>query len=102
MVKITDENYESVVKSDKLVIIDFYADWCLPCKTLAMTLENIEKDNSNITIGKVDVDEAIETSKLHSIRNVPTLLFIKNGEVITKKTGSIPQSAIQYEIDRLL
>lgn len=102
MVKITDENYESVVKSDKLVIIDFYADWCVPCKTLALTLEKISEDNTDITIGKADVDEAIDASKLYGIRNVPTLLFIKNGEILSKKTGSIPQSAIQAEIDKFI
>ena len=79
MVKITDENYECVVKSDKLVIIDFYAEWCGPCKSLATTLQKIESQNPDITIGKADVDEVIEISKTNSIRNVPTLLFIKNG-----------------------
>ena len=102
MVKITDENYNDIVKSDKLVIIDFYAEWCGPCKSLAITLDKIAENNAGITIGKADVDEVIEISKINAIRNVPTLLFIKNGEILSKKSGSIPQSAIQAEIDKFI
>lgn len=101
MVNITDENYKSVVNSDKLVIIDFYAEWCGPCKMIAPILEKVEQVNTGLVIGKANVDDVIETSKINNIRNVPTLLFFKNGEVVGKIVGSTTQSAIQSKIAEL-
>ena len=101
MVNITDENYKSVVNSDKLVIIDFYAEWCGPCKMIAPILEKVEQVNTGLVIGKANVDDVIETSKINNIRNVPTLLFFKNGEVVGKIVGSTTQSTIQSKIAEL-
>lgn len=101
MIKITDENYNEIVNNDNLVIIDFYADWCGPCKSVSITLDKIQTENPDIIIGKADVDEVIDASSLNGVRNIPTLLFIKNGVVLSKIVGSTTQSTIQAEINKL-
>jgi thioredoxin 1 len=101
MIKITDENYNEIVNNDNLVIIDFYADWCGPCKSVSITLDKIQTENPDVIIGKADVDEVIDASSLNGVRNIPTLLFIKNGVVLSKIVGSTTQSTIQAEINKL-
>ena len=81
ILKINQENYESeVLKSDKPVIIDFYADWCGPCKMMSPIIDEIAKEREDIKVGKVNVDENQELAMEYGVMSIPTIVIIKNGE----------------------
>ena len=86
--KITDENFEEeVLKSDKTVIVDFYADWCGPCKMQSPIIEELANENQNIKVGKLNVDENPDTAVKYDVMSIPTILIIKNGEVSKEFVG---------------
>ena len=99
---ITDANFDSdVLKSDKLVMIDFWATWCGPCVALAPTIEALSKEyEGKVVVGKMDVDANPETSVKFGIRNIPTVLFIKNGEVVDKVMGNAPKGAFVEKLNK--
>lgn len=95
VIKVTDQNFEQeVLNSDIPVLIDFYADWCGPCKMLSPIVEEIAKENSNIKVVKVDVDESQKTAIKYQIMSIPTLVVIKNGNEATRSVGVIGKSQI--------
>lgn len=99
MVEIKDSEFkEKVLDSDKLVVVDFAAEWCGPCKRLAPILQSISEKFENVDFYKVDVDEAAETVSNYSIRNVPTLIFYRNGEIVDKFSGSVVPQIIEDKI----
>lgn len=83
VLKITSENYkEEVLESDKTVLIDFYADWCGPCRMMGPIIDEIEKEVSDeIKVGKVNVDENRDLAMEYGVMSIPTIVIIKNGEV---------------------
>ncbi len=103
-VELTDANFEDLaVKSDKPVVVDFWAEWCGPCRMVAPVVEELSKDYAGKAIvGKVDVDANNEISAKYGIRNIPTILFIKNGEVVDKQVGAAPKAALAEKLDKLL
>ena len=92
--QVTDATFENVVmQSDKLVVLDFWAQWCGPCRQIAPVIEELATEyEGKAVIGKVDVDSCSEITSKFSIRNIPTVLFIKNGEVVDKQVGAVPKS----------
>jgi thioredoxin 1 len=100
----TEENYEELVlKSDKPAVVDFGAEWCGPCKALAPIIEEMATEyEGRAIIGKVDVDEAPGISAKYGIRNVPTVIFIKNGEIVDKQVGAVPKSTLTAKLDAIL
>ena len=103
MLEINNANFEELIlKSDKLVIVDFFAEWCGPCKKMTPIMEEISKKNPDIVVGKVNVDESTETSNKYGVKSIPTLVFIKNGEVVGKSIGFSTEGTIMEKINSIL
>ena len=97
----TDQNFEEVVlKSDKPVLVDFWAEWCGPCRMVGPVVEEISNDyDGKVLVGKVNVDHNPEISAKYGIRNIPTILFIKNGEVVDKVVGAASKTALVEKVE---
>ena len=101
--QITDATVDNVLQTDKLVVIDFWAEWCGPCKMVGPIIDEIGEDyKDKIVVGKLDVDNNDETTARFSIRNIPTVLFLKNGEVVDKVVGAGPKTMFTDKIDKHL
>ena len=96
-VAVTDETFEAeVVNSDVPVVVDFWAEWCGPCKQIGPALEEISTEmNGKVKIAKVDVDSNPNTATQLGIRGIPALFIFKNGEVISNRAGAAPKAALQ-------
>lgn len=103
-IEITDSNYEELIlKSDKPVMIDFWAIWCGPCRMIAPIVEEMTQEyNGKALIGKVDVDSNPNIAIKYGIRNIPTVLFIKNGEVADKQVGVAHKQVFTTKLDALI
>lgn len=102
--EITDANFEELVlKSDKPVLVDFWAEWCGPCRMIGPVVEELSHDYAEkAVIGKVNVDENPGVSAQFGIRSIPTILFIKNGEIVDKNVGAAPKSQLASKLDAIL
>ena len=99
-VEITDSNFEEVINSDNPVLVDFWAEWCGPCKMIAPVVEELASDyDGKAVIGKVDVDTNPEVSAKFGIRSIPTLLVFKNGEIVDKQVGAVPKAVLSQKLD---
>ncbi len=103
-VEFTEANFEELaIKSDKPVMIDFWAEWCGPCRMVGPIVEEISKDYAGkAVVGKVNVDENPGISMKYGIRNIPTILFLKNGEVVDKSVGAVPKNILAGKLDSQL
>lgn len=87
VVKITKESYDSVIATDKPVLIDFYADWCGPCRMVSPIVDAIAEEHPEYVVGKINVDNEGELAVKFGIMSIPTLIVLKNGEVANKAVG---------------
>ena len=95
LIHVTSENFEKdVMQSEKTVLIDFWATWCGPCRMIAPIVEEIAKEREDITVAKIDVDEAGDLAGAFGITSIPTLVVMKNGEIVNKSTGARPKVQI--------
>ena len=101
---ITDATFDEVVlKSDKPVVVDFWAAWCGPCRMVGPVIEELSKDyDGRAVVGKVDVDSNQEFAAKYGVRNIPTVLVFKNGEVVTRQVGVAPKAVYAEAVDALL
>ena len=96
-VNVTDENFDSeVIKSGKPVVVDFWAEWCGPCKQIGPMLEEIANEKENkLKILKLNIDENPQTPQKYGVRGIPTLMLFREGKLIDSKVGSLPKSSIE-------
>lgn len=101
---ITDSNFdELVLKADKPAVVDFWATWCGPCRMISPVIEALaEKYEGQVVIGKCNVDDAAEVPVNYGIRNIPTILFFKGGELVDRLVGAVPQTEIENKINSLI
>ncbi len=104
LLAITGSNFEDeVIKSDVPVLIDFWAVWCVPCKMVAPIVEELAKDyEGKLKVAKCDVDSNQNIAIKYGIRSIPTLLIIKDGEVVEQIVGAVPKQHIQEKIDKIM
>jgi thioredoxin 1 len=96
----TDANFATdVIASDKLTVVDFWAEWCGPCRAIGPVIEELSTEYSGkVNIGKVNVDNNPEVSMNYGITSIPAILFIKNGEIVDKQIGAVPKSVLDKKI----
>ena len=97
----TKAEFESLIKENNNVIIDFYATWCGPCKLLAPVFESVASEKENVTFVKVDVDEARELAELFGISSIPTVVYIKNEKMALRELGFKPKNVILENIEKI-
>jgi thioredoxin len=96
------EQFNALVKGDKPVMLDFYADWCGPCRTLLPTVEKLADEyNDRVDIYKVNVDAQAQLAQHFKVRSIPALFFIKDGEVIDRAGGVLPENMLREKLDNL-
>ena len=101
--EITDSNFQEILAEGKPVVMDFWAPWCGPCKMVGPIIDELATEyEGKVIIGKCDVDENGDVAAEYGIRNIPTVLFFKNGELVDKQVGSAPKSAYVAKMEAIL
>lgn len=102
-VHVNDGNFEETIKKRSLVLIDFWAPWCGPCRTLAPTIEELNKNyTGKVLFGKLNVDENPQTAECFQIFSIPTLLIMKNGQEVDRIVGCVPKKHIETALNKYL
>ncbi len=103
MKQLNGEEFKKVIEGEKLVVVDFYADWCMPCRYLSPVLEKLSKEyDGQVEFYKLDVDENRDIAFEYGIASIPTVLFFRKGKVIGGFIGAMPESAVKAEINKAL
>ena len=102
-IEITDANFNEILKTDKPVLVDFWAEWCGPCKMIGPVVKELASEyDGKAIIGKVNVDENPATAAQFGIRSIPTLLVFKDGEIVDKQIGAVPKAVLAGKLDAQL
>ncbi len=98
-IEITDANFDQIISSDKPVLVDFWAEWCGPCKMIGPVVEELAGDyDGKAVIGKLNVDENPQVAARFGVRSIPTLLVFKGGQVVDKQVGAVPKSVLNQKL----
>lgn len=100
-VELTQENFNEVVGSDGLVLVDFWAEWCGPCKMFGPVYEKSSETHGDITFGKVDTEAQVELAQAFQIRSIPTLMAVRDGVVLYSQAGALPAASLEDLIGQL-
>jgi thioredoxin 1 len=101
--QITNDNFQELVSGNKPLMVDFWAEWCGPCRMISPIVEELAQEYADqVVVGKVNADENDELTSEFGIRSIPTLLFFKNGEVVDKHVGAASKSVIESKLKGLL
>lgn len=99
----TDANFDELLSSNKVVVADFWATWCGPCKAMGPSIDELATEyEGKALIGKVDVEENNDLAEKYAIRSVPTIIFFKDGEMVDKQVGAVPKAVLEIKIKALL
>jgi thioredoxin 1 len=97
--ELTDSNFDEVIKGEKPVLVDFWAEWCGPCKMIGPLVEELAGDyEGKAVIAKLNVDENPEVTARYGVRSIPTLLVFKNGQIVDKQVGAVPKSVLASKL----
>ncbi|MCU0393608.1 MAG: thioredoxin [Thermoflexibacter sp.] len=103
VIEATDKNFDELIASDKPVLVDFWAEWCGPCRMVAPVVEELSNDyQGKATVAKLDVDTNPEVSFKYSIRSIPTLMIFKNGQMVDKLVGFTPKNVLAKKLEAQL
>ncbi len=98
-IEITDANFDEIIATDQMVMVDFWAEWCGPCKMIGPLVEELAGEfEGKAVIGKLDVQENSQIPSRFGVRNIPTLLFFKNGQLVDKQVGVVPKAILSQKI----
>lgn len=98
VLELNDDNFQEEA-SEGLVLVDFYADWCGPCRMVSPVIDQISKETDDVKVVKVDVDSSPETAGRYGIRSIPTVILLNDGEIVDKKIGAMPKMAYMGMIE---
>jgi len=101
MIELEEKNWEEEISTPGIIVVDFFADWCGPCKSLARTLEELSEELDSVKFVKINVEDCDSVAEKFGIRNVPTLIIFKDGEMKKKSVGSIPKDKIKQLIEEV-
>ncbi len=102
-IEITDSNFNEILKTDKPVLVDFWAEWCGPCKMIGPIVKELAAEyDGKAVIGKLNVDDNPQSAAQFGIRSIPTLLVFKNGEIVDKQIGAVPKAVLAGKLEAQL
>ncbi|MBE6596655.1 MAG: thioredoxin [Ruminococcaceae bacterium] len=100
VIQVTKDNFDSIIKSDKPVLLDFYADWCGPCRMVSPIVDEIAEERDDVKVGKINVDAEAELAEAFGIVSIPTLVVMKNGQVTSQLSGARPKAQILEMLEK--
>ena len=100
VVSVDKANFEQIINTDKPVLIDFYADWCGPCRMVSPLVDEISEENPQYTVGKINVDNEPELAQAFAVSSIPMLVVIKNGKITNQAVGAMPKEKILELIEK--
>ncbi len=99
VISVNKTNFEEIKNSEKPVLLDFFAEWCGPCRMVSLIVDEIAEERTDITVGKINVDEEPELAAAFSVSTIPTLVVMKNGKIVNQSSGARPKAQILALLD---
>ena len=100
VLKVNKSNFEEIKNSEKPVLLDFYADWCGPCRMVGPVIDEIAEERDDVVVGKINVDEEDELASQFGVYSIPTLVVIKGGKVVSQESGATPKAQILAMVEK--